>query len=86
MTPRERWLAVLAGERPDRVPCDYGRTAEVTERLLAGLGCASERELWERLGIDKSIPLAATHPLAKEDTWHTQSLYSVWHIGTAKVS
>jgi uroporphyrinogen decarboxylase len=86
MTPRERWLAVLSGKGPDRVPCDYSATDEVTARLLRELGCASERELWQRLGIDKCIQLAATHPLAKEDTWHTQSLYSVWHIETVKVS
>ena len=86
MTPRERWLALLAGERPDRIPCDYAGTAEVTQRLIAELGCALERELWERLGIDKCIQLGPTHPLAKEDTWHIQSQYSVWHIGTVMAS
>ena len=82
MTSRERWLAVLGGERPDRVPCDYWGTAEVTRRLLADLGCADERALYERLGVDKLIHLAPKHPRATEDTWHMQSLFSIWHIET----
>jgi len=85
LTPRERWRAVLAGEQPDCIPCDYAATAEVTARLLRDLGCASERELWKRLGIDKLILLGAKHPGAKEDTWHMQSLWSVWHIEVANV-
>lgn len=86
MTPRERWLALLADKRPDRVPCDYAATTEVTNRLLTELRCGSERELWEHLGVDKCIHLGPKHPLAKEDTWHTQSLYSIWDIGTVNVS
>jgi uroporphyrinogen decarboxylase len=82
MTPRERWQAVLRGERPDRTPCDYWGTAEITAKLMAALGCTSERELWKRLSIDKCIHLAPTHPQATEDTWHMPSLFSVWHIKT----
>jgi len=85
MTPRERWLAVLSGKRPDRVPCDYQATKEVTSRLLTELGCASERDLWERLGIDAAIRLGPTHALADEDNWHMQSHYKVWQIGTEEV-
>lgn len=82
MTPRQRWLATLAGERPDRVACDYWATAEVTGRLLRELGCASERALWERLGVDKCIHLAPVHPDARERNWHVQSLFSIWHVET----
>ncbi|HVN78252.1 MAG TPA: uroporphyrinogen decarboxylase family protein [Terriglobia bacterium] len=82
MTPRERWQALFRGERPDRVPCDYWGPAEVTSRLLKDLGCCSERELWKRLDIDKCIYLAPRHPRAKEDTWHTPSLFSIWQIET----
>jgi uroporphyrinogen decarboxylase len=85
MTPRERWEALLSGRRPDRVPCDYTATAEVTQRLLTELHCASERQLWERLGVDKCIQLSPKHRYAKEDTWHMQSLWSVWHIGVRTV-
>jgi len=86
MTPKERWQALLAGKQPDRVPCDYSGTAEVTERLLRELHCASERRLWECLQVDKCIHVTPRHPLAKEDNWHIQSLWSIWHIGIAKVS
>jgi uroporphyrinogen decarboxylase len=86
MTPRQRWQAVLAGEHADRVPCDYWGTAEVTARLLEELGCASERELWQRLGIDKCIHLAPVHPATREDNWHIPSQFSVWHVGTTMVN
>ena len=36
MTSRERWQALFRYERPDRVPCDYWGTSEVTSRLLIG--------------------------------------------------
>lgn len=85
MTPRERWLAAVSGQAPDRVPCDYWGTGEVTGRLLRDLGCRSERELWQKLEIDKCIFLAPRHPRATEDTWHIPSLFSVWGIPTALV-
>ena len=52
MTPRERWLAVLAHETPDRVPTDYWATAETTAMLKSHLCVSSNRELWQRLHID----------------------------------
>ncbi len=55
MTPRERWLAVLNGQRADRVPTDYWATGEVTDRLLAELGCVDEMVLYRKLGIDRLI-------------------------------
>jgi len=58
----------------------------MTARLMRELGCASERQLWMRLGIDKCIHLAPTHPLAREDTWHMPSLFSVWHVGTRNIA
>lgn len=53
MTPRERWIALLSGERPDRLPTDYWATPEVHARLKAALGCADDESLWNRLGIDR---------------------------------
>ena len=52
MTPRERWHALFAGEKPDRIPTDYWATGEVTRRLLAELGCADKEALYTRLHID----------------------------------
>jgi uroporphyrinogen decarboxylase len=85
MTARERWRAVLNGERPDRTPCDYWGTGEITARLMRDLGCANERELWDKLGVDKCIYLAARHPRAVENDWHIPSLFSIWHVGTKKM-
>jgi uroporphyrinogen decarboxylase len=85
MTPRQRWEAVIRGERPDRVPCDYWGTPEITRRLKRDLGCATDRELWQRLGIDKMVHLQITHPRATEGAWHLQSFFSVWQIGTRQI-
>lgn len=52
MTAKERWLAVLRREKPDRVPMDYRATPEATEKLLAHLGC-DKNEMYLRLHIDK---------------------------------
>ena len=38
MTPRERWLAVLERQTPDRVPMDYWTTEEARAKLLRHLG------------------------------------------------
>jgi uroporphyrinogen decarboxylase len=52
MTPRERWLAILAGETPDRIPTDYWATDEITDRLFHELHCSSQEDLYNRLNID----------------------------------
>lgn len=52
MTPRERWLAIFAREKPDRVPTDYWATDEVTERLFRELRCSTIEELYTKLNID----------------------------------
>ncbi len=52
MTPRERWLAVLKRQKPDRVPMDYWATDEATERLMKHLGCRSKRKMLEKLHVD----------------------------------
>ncbi len=38
MTPRERWLAVLMRQKPDRVPMDYWATPEFSAKLIRHLG------------------------------------------------
>jgi uroporphyrinogen decarboxylase len=58
MTPRQRWLAILAGKTPDRIPTDYQATSEVTARLLADLHCPDEAALWRRLRVDKRLEIA----------------------------
>lgn len=55
MTPRERWLTVLNGDEPDRLPMDYWATDEATEKVLRYLGCADEREMFRRLHVDRPV-------------------------------
>ncbi len=52
MTPRERWLALLEGKTPDRIPTDYQATDEVTARLRRDLDCADDEALYRKLHID----------------------------------
>lgn len=52
MTPRERWLAVLKRQKPDRVPMDYWATDEATLKLMNHFGCGNEREMLQKLHAD----------------------------------
>ena len=75
MTPRERWLALLNGEKPDRIPTDYSGTPEVTRRLQKELGCADQEELYRKLHADRldcpdAAPIVPHHPNDPEsDIW-----------------
>lgn len=86
MTPRERWLTLLNGHKPDRVPCDYWGTGEITRRLQRDLDCTGERALWERLGIGKCIYLGPVHPGSRESGWHLRSLFSIWYVETKAIA
>jgi len=55
MTPRERWLAVLTRQQPDRVPMDYWATQEATSRLMRYLGCSDRRQMLKKLHIDAVV-------------------------------
>jgi len=59
MTGRERWLAVLNRETPDRIPMDYWATAETTAALLRHLACAT---LDEAMTILHADPPLHVHP------------------------
>ncbi len=52
LTPRERWLAVLKGEKPDRIPLDFRATPESIAALLAYLDCDLDG-MYNRLHIDR---------------------------------
>lgn len=55
MTPRERWLAVLHREKPDRIPMDYWATGEANDKLMAHLGCDGLEPLYQRLHLDVPV-------------------------------
>ncbi|MBI5722490.1 MAG: uroporphyrinogen-III decarboxylase-like protein [Planctomycetes bacterium] len=52
MTPRERWLALLNRQKPDRIPTDFWGTQEVRDKLIRELKCKDFNEVADRLHID----------------------------------
>lgn len=52
MTPRERWLAVLTRQKPDRTPTDYWGTKEATANLMKHLGCRTRQQMLRKLHVD----------------------------------
>lgn len=73
MTSRERWLAVLQRQKPDRVPMDYWATPEATENLMRHLGVSTQEELFSRLHIDRPAGVGGRYvgpaPPEGEDIW-----------------
>jgi len=55
MTSKERWLAVLNREKPDRIPMDFWGTYEATNKVMRHMGCGSDEEMFERLHVDKVV-------------------------------
>jgi len=60
MTGRERWLAVINREKPDRVPMDIWVTPEAIDKLQAHLGCDYD-EMLKRLHIDRPFMVWAKY-------------------------
>lgn len=59
MTPRERWLAVLSRQAPDRVPMDYWATPEFSARLIRHLGLS--RKSPKKLAADLNRAARSVH-------------------------
>lgn len=80
MTPRERWLTVLTGGVPDRVPVDYRGTPEATARLIDHLKADSMDEVYRRLHIDPIVTVAPRYagPALPPDT----DIYGVGYVTT----
>ena len=82
MTPKERWLAVLNGEKADRVPMDYWATAEASRKLIQHLGCENMDQVFSQLHIDRVISVGPQYtgppPKSGEDIFgcrHQQANY-----------
>ncbi len=88
MTPRERWLAVLEGRTPDRVPMDYWATAEATRKLIDYLGVPDAAAAFERLHIDHPVGVAPDYvgppPETGADIFGCR--HKVVHYGTGTYS
>ncbi len=72
MTSRERWLAVIKREPPDRIPMDIWVTPEAHANLLEHLGC-DDAGMLERLHIDRPVDVGGRYvgqpPPDGEDIW-----------------
>jgi len=78
MTGRERWLAVLRREKPDRIPMDMWITEEAHQKLKKHLGIFDNEKLNERLHIDRpafanGVYIGPQHPNGDGD------LYGIKH-------
>ena len=75
MTPRERWLTLLAGRECDRIVTDYWATDEFHARIKKDLDCPEDEYLWHMLGIDRPCnvcpePRVPHHPDdSQADIW-----------------
>jgi len=52
MTPKERWLAVIKRQKPDRVPMDFQSTEEVRQKMLKHFGARDMWDVFKKLHID----------------------------------
>jgi len=70
MTPKERWLAVLNHQIPDRVPMDYWATGETTAKLIKHMGTASLHEALKKLHVDFVVTASPQYvgPTHSKDT------------------
>lgn len=72
MTPRERWMAVLMRQKPDRVPMDYWATPEANDKLCKQLGCNLD-EAFRHLHIDVPLSVGGQYigpqPAAGTNIW-----------------
>jgi uroporphyrinogen decarboxylase len=55
MTPRERWLAVMNRQKPDRIPTDYWGTPETALMLQRHFGASTLNEALDRMQVDYLI-------------------------------
>jgi len=61
MSPRERWLAVLQRQNPDRVPMDYWATSEASQKIMKHLGCSNEREMLQKMRVDFPVEVKPSY-------------------------
>jgi len=81
MSPRERWLALLNRQKPDRVPTDFWATQEVFDRLQRELECPDREALYDKLHIDGVYTIAPRQTLThhpddpEADIWGLRRRY-----------
>lgn len=82
MTSKERWIALLRGEIPDRIPTDYWGTDEVTGMLCRLFNCSSVIEMYRKLNIDGVVRIDAPHKYGRHpDDGHAD----IWGLRRKKI-
>lgn len=61
MTSRERWLAVLTRQTPDRIPMDYWATEEMSAKLVKTLGCEDLDQALLQLHVDRPLTVGPVY-------------------------
>lgn len=61
MSPKERWLAVLKREKPDRVPMDFQATEEVHTKLLKHFQTDTIWDVYKELHIDARVSVGGRY-------------------------
>ncbi|MBN1444487.1 MAG: uroporphyrinogen-III decarboxylase-like protein [Candidatus Omnitrophica bacterium] len=70
MTPKERWLAVLKRESPDRLPMDYWGTPEISEKLKKHFKCEDMEGVFKKLHIDHPVSIEPRY-IGPEISWQS---------------
>lgn len=70
MSSRERWLAVLHREVPDRLPMGYWATDEASECLMQYLQSDSMEAVYQRLHIDPVFTVSPKYIGPSDRTGH----------------
>ncbi len=84
LTPRERWLAVLNGDTPDRVPMDYWGTPEAGAKLVQHMGCRDLEEALAALHVDAPVKVGPRYvgpPLPEGQDMYGQRYRTVQYAG-----
>jgi uroporphyrinogen decarboxylase len=88
MTSRERWLAVLKRQKPDRVPMDYQATGEASDKLVKHLGCKDIGAALKRLHVDNRAGVGGKYvgPAAPKDGDEYGCTFTTIPYGSGKAS
>lgn len=78
MTSKERIEAVLERRVPDRLPADIWMTGEVFASLQQYLGLQDERDIYERLGVDKIWWVSADYLGPRQERRFSDEIVNEW--------
>ncbi len=72
-------MALLAGQKPDRIPTDIWATPEVFQRLMRDLGCENRDELLRKLEIDAPVSVGAPRTVTGHPDDPEANIWGVRH-------